>query len=114
MPGPVPDEDEPGEEIEALNAIELPPMLPGLPNTPYDRCAALICAIVWQAIIERDFHWCASQKFNFYLSLIGWDNAMILGAKRAALQTSKVSSLRGSMGNFLTYEPGYVDTTRYI
>ncbi len=42
-----------------IDNVELPPMLPGLPNTPYSHCAALICAIVWQAIAERDMHWCA-------------------------------------------------------
>lgn len=68
-----------------LDAVELPPMLPGLPNTPYSHCAALICAIVWQAIVDRDVHWCAGPRFNFYLSLLGWDNATILAAKRAVL-----------------------------
>lgn len=69
-----------------LDRMELPPLLPGLPNTPYSHCAALICAIVWQAILERDMHWCAGPRFNFYLSLLGWDHALILDAKRRLLR----------------------------
>lgn len=81
-----------------LDAIELPPMLPGLPNTEYRNCAALIVAIVWQAIVDGDAHWCAGPRFNFYLSLLGWDNALILEAKRRALANT---IRRWSHGNWL-------------
>ena len=100
----VPERDEPGEgEGEELDAVELPPLLPGLPNTPYKHCEALICAIVWQAIVDRDLHWCASQSFNFFLSLLGWDNATILAAKRRVLH-GPLSTTPYPMGNFLTQE----------
>ena len=99
--GPVPEKDEPGDE--SLDAVELPPLLPGLPNTPYKHCEALICAIVWQAITDGDLHWCASQSFNFFLSLLGWDNATILAAKRRVLH-GHLSTTPYPMGNFLTQE----------
>jgi hypothetical protein len=83
-----------------LDAIELPPMLPGLPNTDYRNCAALICAIVWQAIMDRDVHWCAGPRFNFYLSLLGWDNATILEAKRRVL-AKHYTFTRWANGNWL-------------
>jgi hypothetical protein len=93
---------EPGEA--ALDDVRLPPMLPGLPSTPYRNCAALICAIVWQGIVDRDLHWCAGPRFNWYLSLLGWDNALILAAKRAVLQNSP-TLVRYQMGNFLGGAP---------
>jgi hypothetical protein len=76
---PAPDPD------EALDALAFPPLTRGLPNTSYSSCASLICAIVWQAIYDRDMHWCAGPRFNFYLSLLGWDNALIYRAKQLIL-----------------------------
>lgn len=93
---------EPGEA--ALDAVQLPPMLPGLPNTPYENCAALICAIVWQAILDRDVHWCAGQRFNFYLSLLGFDNAMILAVKRRVIAQG-FTFVRWSNGNWINGMP---------
>lgn len=88
----------------ALDRVELPPCLPGLPNTAYRNCSALICAIVWQGIVDRDHHWCAGPIFNWYLSLLGWDNAQILAAKRAVLH-GHPKLLRYSQANFLNDAP---------
>lgn len=99
LPRPVLDDD-----ADPRTEPDLPPCLPGLPNTAYRNCAALICAVVWQAIVDRDHRWCAGPVFNWYLSLLGWDNAQILAAKRAVLHRDP-RIVRYSQANFLNDAP---------
>ena len=63
----------------------MPEMLPGLPNTPLRNCQALIAAVIWGAICERDLAWIASHRFTFFCTMLGMDNAMALQAKRHIL-----------------------------
>jgi hypothetical protein len=57
----------------------------GLPSTPYRNCAALIASVIYQAIADKDFHWIASQRFNFYMYLMGYEPGAILNAKQRIL-----------------------------
>jgi hypothetical protein len=88
----------------AIDAAELPPLLPGLPHTPYSRCAALICAIVWQGIVERDVHWCRGPTFDWYLSLLGFDSDTIRAIRRRVL-ADQFAFVRWTNGNWLNGLP---------
>lgn len=78
-----------GSDLQSLASIsdgpDLPPLAPGLPNTPIVRCQALIAAVIWDAIATRDLQWIASHTFTFYMTLLGVNYDVALRAKRHIL-----------------------------
>jgi hypothetical protein len=62
------------------------PLLPGLPHTPTENCRALLCAVIWQAIMDRDYAWICTPMFDLYCSLIGWDAGLTMHVRARAIQ----------------------------
>lgn len=80
---------------------ELPPLLAGLPNTPIRHCKALIATVIWSAIEDRDVHWIASPHFTFFMTLIGFEYAVTLDAKRRLLASATAPRRLYVQPNFL-------------